>query len=65
MSKIGQKIKRLRTERSLTQEQLAKKAGLTRGAIARIEIGTRKNVLLATRKKLARGLGVPITELLD
>ena len=62
---IGKKIKRLREKHGWTQEQLAKKAGLQRVSIGKIEVGMRKNPDLSTRKKLARALGVPITELLD
>ena len=59
------KIKRLREEKGLTQDQLAKKAGLHRVTVAQIEADMRKNPDLSTRKKLAKALGVPITELLD
>lgn len=65
MSNIGAKIKRLRVKRGLTQEQLAKRAGVIRVTIARIEAGMRKTPALSTRKKLAKALDVPITELLD
>ncbi len=63
--KIGMKIKRLRKKQGLTQEQLAKKAGLHLVTVGRIESGMRKNPDLLTRKKLAKALGVDITELLD
>lgn len=64
MSTIGQNIKRLRTQRKLTQEQLAKKSGIARSAIARLEIGLRKAPTIATVKKLCRALRVPITDLI-
>lgn len=65
MSKIGAKIKRLREKQGWTQKQLAGKAGMTREGIAQIEVGMRKTPTLETRKKLAKALEVPITELLD
>ena len=49
----------------MTQERLAKKAGVTQGYIAQLEGGLRKSPSLPTLKKLARALGVPVTELLE
>lgn len=63
--RIGMKIKKLREKRGWTQELLAEKAGLTRVTVARVEAGMRKNPDLSTRQKLAKALGVSITELLD
>ena len=58
-------VKRLREREKLTQEGLAKKAGVTQGYIAQLESGLRKNPSLPARRKLARALGVPVTELLE
>jgi DNA-binding XRE family transcriptional regulator len=49
----------------MTQEQLAKKAGVTQGYVVQFESGLKKNPSLPTLKKLARALGVPVTELLE
>lgn len=65
MSKVGKKIKRLRKEQGWTQEQLARKAGLHRITIAQIELGTRKDPDLSSRKKLAKAFGIAIIDLLD
>jgi len=62
---IAMKVQRLRTKRGWTQEQLAKKMRVHRVTVARIEAGMRKAPDLTTRKKLAKALGVPITDLLD
>jgi transcriptional regulator with XRE-family HTH domain len=62
---IAMKVQRLRTKHGWTQAQLAKKARVHRVTIGRIEAGMRKDPDLLTRKKLAKALGVPITELLD
>lgn len=59
------KIKKLREKKGWTQEQLAEKAGLALVTIGRIEAGMRKNPDLDTRKKIAKALKVPITDLLD
>ncbi len=62
--KLGMKIQELRTKRAMTQEILAKKARLSRGYLARVETG-RHEPTLTTLRKLAKALGVPVTELLE
>jgi transcriptional regulator with XRE-family HTH domain len=62
--KLGMKIQEHRTRRAMTQEQLAKKAGLSRGYLARVETG-RHEPTLTTLRKLARALGVPVSALLE
>lgn len=42
MAHIGDKLKTLRKGRKLTQDQIADRFGLTRGAISNFEIGKRK-----------------------
>ena len=54
---------KLRGQR-MTQEKLAKRAKVSRGYLAAIEAGHRKNPSLAVLKRLAKALGVPVTELL-
>ena len=60
---VGDKVKRLRDKRALTQEELAAKAGLTVAALSRIE---RNNAepRPTTRRKLAKALGVDPSELI-
>jgi len=60
---VGDKVKRLRDERALTQGELANKAGLTVAALSRIE---RNNAepRPTTRRKLAEALGVKPSELI-
>jgi transcriptional regulator with XRE-family HTH domain len=55
-------LKRLRGE--MRQEALAKKAKVSRGYLAAIEAGHKKNPSVAVLKRLAKALGVPVTELL-
>ena len=50
------RLKRLREEAKLTQEQLAEKSGLDVGTIRQLEQGTRMNPLWQTICSLARGL---------
>ena len=57
-------IKEQRQRANLTQEELAKRAKVARSYVALIESGRKKNPSLDIIKKLARALGVPVTELL-
>jgi len=47
----------------MTQEQLARKVGLSRAYLARLEIG-RHNPPILTLARIAKALKVPITDLL-
>jgi transcriptional regulator with XRE-family HTH domain len=58
------KVQALRDKRAMTQAALAKKAGLSRGYLARVETG-RHEPTLTTLRKLANALGVPVTALLE
>ena len=57
-------LRQLREDRKLTQEELAKRAKITRSHLSLLEAGHRKNPSLEVLKRLARALGVPVTELL-
>lgn len=56
---------RKKTKPPLTQVQLAKKAKIPRGYLAKLETGYAKNPSLDVLKRLARALGVAVTELLE
>jgi len=58
-------LRTLREEKGLTQAQLAKAAGTTQEYVAMLETGVRKNPTIETLKRLAKALGVPVTELLE
>ena len=62
--KIGKNLKRLRTERFITREELAEVTGLHRDHIGRIE---RNEVepRIPTIRDLAEALGVDPSELVD
>ncbi len=60
--RLAMKIKRLRAEQGLTQEALAKKTGLTRVHLARLESGNH-DPTLGTLQKLAKALKVTVGEL--
>lgn len=64
-SKLGQKIAELREARGLTQEELAKLAGVDKSYISLLEAGRRgAKANLETISKLARALRVSADELL-
>jgi transcriptional regulator with XRE-family HTH domain len=62
--RLNNVIKTLRTDRGLTQEQVAQKVGVTKNYITMLETGARKTPSLRVLKRLAKALGVPVTELL-
>jgi transcriptional regulator with XRE-family HTH domain len=61
--RVGSNIRRIRDAQGLSQEGLAKKAGLHRAYIGQIERGE-KNIGLVNLEKIARSLGISIGELL-
>jgi transcriptional regulator with XRE-family HTH domain len=61
MKLFGNKLKRLRNKRKLTQEELSFNSGLDRSHLAQIELGL-KNISLITLYKLALGLNMEISE---
>ena len=63
--KLGQVVKMLRETKSLTQIELAKRANVSQGYLAAIERGLKRNPSLEVLRRLAKALGVPVTELLE
>jgi transcriptional regulator with XRE-family HTH domain len=61
--KLAMRLKRLREHRGFTQQQLAKKSGMSHGYLARLELGMH-DPSLSTLAKLAKALRVPVTTLL-
>ena len=57
-------LKEIRTKKGWSQRELAEKAETTGACIAMLETGKKQNPSLAILKRLAKVLGVPITELL-
>lgn len=60
--RIGANIRRLREAAGLSQEELADRSGLHRTYISQVERAV-KNATIASLDKIARGLDVPLTEL--
>jgi transcriptional regulator with XRE-family HTH domain len=57
-------IKALREDKGLSQKALADRIGVSDAYITMLETGKRANPSLKVLKKLAKALGVPVTELL-
>jgi transcriptional regulator with XRE-family HTH domain len=64
LAKFGRRVRQLRLERDLSQEELAELADLHRNYVSQIE-GGRRNVSLLNILKLARGLNVRATKLIE
>lgn len=56
---VGQKIRSIRKDKGITADVLAKKTGLSKGYISKVENGHQSPTLL-TLSKLARALDVPV-----
>jgi transcriptional regulator with XRE-family HTH domain len=62
---LSKVIQTKREEKGITQRDLAQRAKVTPGYIAQLETGARKNPSLPVLRRLAKALGVPVTELLE
>ncbi|MEU5945160.1 helix-turn-helix transcriptional regulator [Micromonospora sp. NPDC047465] len=61
---IGEHLARIRRQSTLTQEQLAERAGVSVETVRKLEQGERQSARMSTLHKLARALGVPTTALM-
>lgn len=60
---MGYKIKEIREAKSMTQEELAEKSGISRATISGLENGTERNTTSKTLVKIATALGVTIDQI--
>jgi transcriptional regulator with XRE-family HTH domain len=61
---IGARLRQVRRERDLTQEQLAELAGVGRDIIAKLEQGRRSTARITTFSKLANALDIELSDML-
>ena len=61
---LAQNIKKLRNQRKLSQEELAKKAGVTYSTLIKLESGVNKNPTIKTIQQIAAALQVSLDELM-
>jgi transcriptional regulator with XRE-family HTH domain len=64
MGKFAKNLERLRTERQMTQEELAKRVGVSQPAIAQYEAGTATPRLYVTLR-LASALATTVEALIE
>ena len=62
---MGRRLKYYRERLGLSQIDLSEKSDISQASIARIESGRQKNLKRETMKKLADGLGITLTELME
>jgi transcriptional regulator with XRE-family HTH domain len=62
-AKLGKNLKRIRTEKDITQGDIVRTLGVSRSFVSNIENG-KTNPTLATITRLAKALGVPSEELI-
>ncbi|OGE79961.1 MAG: DNA-binding protein [Candidatus Doudnabacteria bacterium RIFCSPHIGHO2_01_FULL_48_180] len=62
-AKLGRNLKRIRTEKGISQGDIVRALGMGRGFVSNIENG-KGNPTLTTITKLAKALGVSADELL-
>ena len=60
---LADNIKKLRKQRKLSQEELAKKAGVTYSTLIKLESGVNKNPTIKTIQQIAGALEVTLDEL--
>ena len=63
VERVAMRVKEWRERRGLTQEQLADKAGISRGFLARLETA-RHDPKLSTLEKISKALKVDVAKLL-
>jgi len=64
-SVIGENIKKIRQQQSLSQDTLSKKANLAFHTVAKIETGATPNPTIDTVKKIADALDVSLDNLME
>lgn len=60
---LGQKIKKLRKQQGLSQDKLARKAGIPYTTLTKIEIGVIKNPSFKAVSKIAHAFNVNLDDL--
>lgn len=65
METIGEKIKRIRKLKGLSQVQVSEIAGITQSALASIENNRTSNIFLSVARGIAKALQVSFNELFE
>jgi len=62
---LSENVKKIRKQRELSQDKLAKLAGITLTTLVKIEAGANDNPTLKTLKSLANALEVTVNDLIE
>jgi transcriptional regulator with XRE-family HTH domain len=62
-NKVSDNIRKLRQKKGMSQDRLSKKADLALNTIVKIETGENPNPTLETLEKIAKALGISVTDL--
>lgn len=62
-NKISNNIRKIRQKKGISQDRLSKKADLALNTIVKIETGESPNPTIETLEKIAKALGVSVTNL--
>ena len=62
---LAQNIKKFRIQLGLSQEEFARKAGITYSTLIKLESGANKNPTVKTLQQLAGALGVSLDQLVE
>ena len=60
LSELGEMIKKIRKERNITQENLAKMSHISRNTLSKLENGYIANISVVTLEKVLNNLGYEI-----
>lgn len=63
MSTISKNLRKLREDKGLSQEKLARLSDVANNTVVKIEAGKNQNPTLDTLKKIAKALNISIDEL--
>lgn len=65
MSNVSKTLRKLREQKGLTQEKLARLADVSNNTVIKIEAGKNQNPTLETLKRLARVLDISVDDLIS
>lgn len=62
---IGDRLRMLRRERGITQDELAERSGVSKDLVSKLEQNRRQSARITTLARLANGLDVELSDLID
>ncbi len=65
MANIADKVRKARKKKGLSQDKLAREAGVAYNTVVKIESGENKNPTIETLRSIARALDVSVDDLIN